>query len=291
MTVTPPADDFLYWGLTIANPWMESYDYRYTTTSLNNRRASAVRRRLVASGHLAVAIPVSATGSTPVAAGRATCSSVGCSPTRPPHPACEIVPIDQVRGFGRLCELRRECSHLRRPATSRETDAWAAVSGTRSETRRMRTAAQTSTRRRTAPGRPDERAMRGQIEPRVLEAVVVARPGRRGGPRRSRPDRCPELSDIGSSQRLVERVDAPDRVGDEVGVEQRRRSGPRASAPESRCAVTLSICSSRPMQRNSTSVAWSTWSECIQCRVAIMSASEPTTRSGSRWVITTRASG
>jgi hypothetical protein len=34
-----PADDFVYWGLTIANPWMESYDYRYTTTCLNNRRA------------------------------------------------------------------------------------------------------------------------------------------------------------------------------------------------------------------------------------------------------------
>jgi hypothetical protein len=39
VTVHPPADEFLYWGLTIANPWMESYDYRYTTTALNNRRA------------------------------------------------------------------------------------------------------------------------------------------------------------------------------------------------------------------------------------------------------------
>ena len=37
--VHPPDEDFLYWGLTIANPWMESYDYRYTTTCLNNRRA------------------------------------------------------------------------------------------------------------------------------------------------------------------------------------------------------------------------------------------------------------
>ena len=39
ITVQPPADDFLYWGLTITNPWMESYDYRYATTCLNNRRA------------------------------------------------------------------------------------------------------------------------------------------------------------------------------------------------------------------------------------------------------------
>lgn len=41
VTIHEPPTDFLYWGLTIANPWMESYDYRYTTTSLNNR--SAVR--------------------------------------------------------------------------------------------------------------------------------------------------------------------------------------------------------------------------------------------------------
>ena len=39
VTVTAP-EDFLYWGLTIANPWMESYDYRYTTTCLNNQRAT-----------------------------------------------------------------------------------------------------------------------------------------------------------------------------------------------------------------------------------------------------------
>jgi hypothetical protein len=40
VTVTEPTTEFLYWGLTIANPWMESYDYRYTTTALNNERAT-----------------------------------------------------------------------------------------------------------------------------------------------------------------------------------------------------------------------------------------------------------
>ena len=53
ITVHEPDRAFLYWGLTIASPWMESYDYRYTTTNLNNRRGRAVGRRDVAAGHLA----------------------------------------------------------------------------------------------------------------------------------------------------------------------------------------------------------------------------------------------
>jgi hypothetical protein len=39
VTVHEPATPFLYWGLAITSPWMESYDYRYTTTHLNNRSA------------------------------------------------------------------------------------------------------------------------------------------------------------------------------------------------------------------------------------------------------------
>ncbi len=39
VTVHKPDNDFLYWGLTTASPWMESYDYRYTTTALNNKNA------------------------------------------------------------------------------------------------------------------------------------------------------------------------------------------------------------------------------------------------------------
>ncbi len=35
VTVTAP-DDFVYWGLTVTSPWMESFDYRYRQTHLNN---------------------------------------------------------------------------------------------------------------------------------------------------------------------------------------------------------------------------------------------------------------
>ena len=40
ITVHEPEKPFLYWGLTLASPWMESFDYRYTTTHLNNRTAA-----------------------------------------------------------------------------------------------------------------------------------------------------------------------------------------------------------------------------------------------------------
>jgi hypothetical protein len=39
VTVHEPDTPYLYWGLTLASPWMESFDYRYTTTALNNRTA------------------------------------------------------------------------------------------------------------------------------------------------------------------------------------------------------------------------------------------------------------
>lgn len=39
VTVHEPEKPFLYWGLTLTSPWMESFDYRYTTTNLNNKRA------------------------------------------------------------------------------------------------------------------------------------------------------------------------------------------------------------------------------------------------------------
>ena len=40
VTVHEPDKPFLYWGLTLASPWMESFDYRYTTTALNNKTAT-----------------------------------------------------------------------------------------------------------------------------------------------------------------------------------------------------------------------------------------------------------
>ena len=39
VTVHEPDKPFLYWGLTLTSPWMESFDYRYTTTALNNKTA------------------------------------------------------------------------------------------------------------------------------------------------------------------------------------------------------------------------------------------------------------
>ena len=40
ITVNEPEKPFLYWCLTLASPWMESFDYRYTTTNLNNMTAT-----------------------------------------------------------------------------------------------------------------------------------------------------------------------------------------------------------------------------------------------------------
>jgi hypothetical protein len=39
VTVQEPDKPFLYWGLTLTSPWMESFDNRYTTTNLNNKTA------------------------------------------------------------------------------------------------------------------------------------------------------------------------------------------------------------------------------------------------------------
>lgn len=39
VTVHEPDKPFLYWGLTLTSPWMESFDSRYTTTNLNNKNA------------------------------------------------------------------------------------------------------------------------------------------------------------------------------------------------------------------------------------------------------------
>ena len=39
VTVVAPELPFTYWGLTVTNPWMESYDARYSTTCLNDQNA------------------------------------------------------------------------------------------------------------------------------------------------------------------------------------------------------------------------------------------------------------
>jgi hypothetical protein len=39
VTVRPPRGGFRYWGLTLANPWMESFDYRYARNHTNHALA------------------------------------------------------------------------------------------------------------------------------------------------------------------------------------------------------------------------------------------------------------
>jgi hypothetical protein len=92
VTVHDPPEPFLYWGLTIASPWMESYDYRYATTNLNNRRAERSPDgdwRLIIS---------------PTDPGQANWIDTGgrregymivrwVLADGPPHPSCRIVPI------------------------------------------------------------------------------------------------------------------------------------------------------------------------------------------------------
>jgi hypothetical protein len=95
ITVHRPDRDFLYWGLAIASPWMESYDYRYTTTHLNNRTA-------VASDDGSWRLVLSPTD--PGVPNWLDCGSrrEGYMIVRwvladgPPHPTCEVVPLAEV---------------------------------------------------------------------------------------------------------------------------------------------------------------------------------------------------
>ena len=95
VTVHEPDKEFLYWGLTIANPWMESYDYRYTTTCLNNGRAV---RSDDGSWRMAISPRDSGVANWLDTGGR----QEGYMLVRwvladgPPHPSCQIVKIDQV---------------------------------------------------------------------------------------------------------------------------------------------------------------------------------------------------
>jgi hypothetical protein len=97
ITVHRPERDFLYWGLAIASPWMESYDYRYTTTHLNNRTA-------VPSDDGSWRLVLSPTD--PGVPNWLDCGSrrEGYMIVRwvladgPPHPTCEVVPLAEVAG-------------------------------------------------------------------------------------------------------------------------------------------------------------------------------------------------
>ncbi len=95
VTVHDPPNEFLYWGLTTTTAWMESLDYRYTTTNLNNHTAERSQDgdwRLVIS---------------PVDPGVPNWLDTGgrhegymivrwVLADHPPHPTCELVKIDTL---------------------------------------------------------------------------------------------------------------------------------------------------------------------------------------------------
>ena len=98
VTVHEPDRPFLYWGLTLTSPWMESFDYRYATTNLNNKNA---KRSDDGSWRLVIA---------PRQPGREVENWLdtggrleGYMLVRwvladgPPHPTTEVVPLDSVR--------------------------------------------------------------------------------------------------------------------------------------------------------------------------------------------------
>ncbi|MGO9342465.1 MAG: DUF1214 domain-containing protein [Acidimicrobiales bacterium] len=95
VTVHDPPNEFLYWGLTTTTAWMESLDYRYTTTNLNNHTAERS-----ADGDWRLVI-------SPVDPGVPNWLDTGgrregymivrwVLADHPPHPTCELVPIDRL---------------------------------------------------------------------------------------------------------------------------------------------------------------------------------------------------
>jgi hypothetical protein len=90
--VHEPERPFLYWGLTITNPWMESYDYRYTTANLNNRTAS---RQADGSWRLVISPVDPGTGNWLDTGGRREGYMIvrWVLADGPPHPTCELVKI------------------------------------------------------------------------------------------------------------------------------------------------------------------------------------------------------
>ena len=96
VTVHDPPNEFLYWGLTTSTAWMESIDYRYTTTNLNNRTAVRSRDgdwRLVISPRDPGVPNWLDTG------GRREGYMIvrWVLADDPPHPTCELVPIDSLK--------------------------------------------------------------------------------------------------------------------------------------------------------------------------------------------------
>jgi hypothetical protein len=98
VTVHQPDKPFLYWGLTLTSAWMESFDYRYTTTALNNETATRSEdgswRLVVAPENPGPGVPNWLdTG------GRLEGYMIvrWVLADGPPHPSAEVVPTESLR--------------------------------------------------------------------------------------------------------------------------------------------------------------------------------------------------
>jgi hypothetical protein len=95
ITVHNPPNDFLYWGLTTSTAWMESLDYRYTTTNLNNHTA---RRSADGDWRLVISPTDPGVPNWLDTGGRREGYMIvrWVLADNPPHPTCELVPIDSL---------------------------------------------------------------------------------------------------------------------------------------------------------------------------------------------------
>lgn len=95
ITVHDPDKPFLYWGLTTATAWMESLDYRYRTTNLNNRTAE---RAPDGSWRLVISPEDPGVANWLDTGGRRQGYMIvrWVLADSPPHPTCELMPIAEV---------------------------------------------------------------------------------------------------------------------------------------------------------------------------------------------------
>jgi len=96
VTVHDPPTEFLYWGLTTSTAWMESLDYRYTTTNLNNRTA---RRSEDGDWRLVISPSDPGVPNWLDTQGRREGYMIvrWVLADNPPHPTCQLVPIASLR--------------------------------------------------------------------------------------------------------------------------------------------------------------------------------------------------
>jgi hypothetical protein len=97
VTVHDPPTEFLYWGLTTSTAWMESLDYRYTTTNLNNHTA---QRTADGSWRLVISPTDPGVPNWLDTQGRREGYMIvrWVLADGPPHPTCELVTIASLKG-------------------------------------------------------------------------------------------------------------------------------------------------------------------------------------------------